>query len=116
MKDLTERVNELNLLVQQFKFQEALDQFYDTDIITHENEESPISGLTAYRKAAKTFMENISNYTAELKNVIVSDDMSVVEWHYKFDHKMAGKWDRYQLSVQRWKNGKIVHERHHWNA
>ena len=116
MKDLKERVNELNLLVQQFRFEEAFDKFYDENIISHENEEPPIIGLTAYRKAGKIFMENISNYTVQLKNMIVSDEMSVVEWHYKFDHKIAGKWDRCQLSLQRWKNGKIIHERHHWNA
>ena len=108
MNELEQNVSELNLLVQQFKYEEALDKFYDENIVTQENEEPPILGLAAYRKAGKKFTEAISNYSAEPKNVIISDQMSVVEWQYKFDHKRAGKWNRRQLSVQRWKNGKIT--------
>lgn len=115
MDDLETKVRELNLLIQQFKYPEALDKFYHKDIVTQENEEPPIVGLSAYREAGKKFMDAISNYSAKPKNVIISDNMSVVEWHYNFDHAMAGKWDRMQLSVQRWKDGKIIHERHHWN-
>lgn len=115
MSDLKEKVKGLNLLIQQFKYPEALDLFYDENIITQENEETPIKGLAAYREAGKKFMDAISNYSAEVKSIIISDDMSVVEWHYQFDHTMAGKWDRLQISVQRWKDGKIIHERHHWN-
>ena len=113
--NLKEAVNELNDLIIQFKFVEALDKFYDEQIITHENENPPISGLEAYRKNAKLFLENISNQSAELINVIISDDMSVAEWHYKFDHKLWGRWDCRQLSLQCWRNGKIVFERHHYN-
>ncbi len=115
MSDLKQRVDELNSLIREFKYPEALDKFYDENIVTQENEEAPIIGLDAYREAGKKFTEAISNYWAEPQSIILSDNMSVVEWHYKFDHAMAGKWDRLQVSVQRWKDGKIVHERHHWN-
>lgn len=115
MDNLAEKVEQLNLLIVQFRYEEALEKFYDENIISHENETPPIIGLDAYKKAAKEFIKNVSNYSASLLNVIISDDMSVVEWHYMFDHKGIGKWDRRQLSLQRWKNGKIIHERHHWN-
>lgn len=116
MKNLRDTMNELNSLIVQYRFEEALDKFYDENIITQENEDVPLIGLAAYKEAAKkVFYDNVSNYTAELKNMIVSDDMSVTEWHYKFDHKIWGHWDKIQLSVQRWKDGKIIHERHHYN-
>ena len=114
MDTLTELVNELNSLIKNFRFEEALDRFYDEDAILAENENPPVAGLVNYRVAAKKFIGNTSNYSASLKNVIVSDNISVSEWHYEFDHKEWGKWDRTQISVQRWKNGKIVHERHHY--
>ena len=114
MKDLKKAVTELNELIRQFKFQEALDEFYDESIVSHENENPPIVGLKAYREAAKAYLDSISNQSAELKGVIVSDQIVVTEWHYKFDHKTWGKWDAIQISVQRWKEGKIVHERHHY--
>ncbi len=115
-ENIQERVAELNTLVRQLKFDEALDKFYSEDITSVENENPSIIGLADYREAAKKFMANLSNYSAELKNVIVSDDMSVTEWHYKFDHATWGKWDAMQIPLQRWKNGKIVHERHHYRA
>ena len=115
MSDLAEKVKELNQLIQEFRYPEALDKFYHPDLKTQENEDEPIVGLDAYREAGKKFTGAISNYSAEVKNVIISDQMSVVEWHYQFDHAQMGRWDRLQLSVQRWKDGKIIHERHHWN-
>lgn len=115
MEAILEKINELNRLIEQFRYDEALDKFYDDDLVTCENEEPPIIGLAAYREAGKKFQDSISNYRAKLKNVLISDQMSVVEWHYQFDHAALGKWDKRQLSVQRWKNGKIIHERHHWN-
>lgn len=113
--DLSKLVNELNALVSQFRFEEALDRFYDEHIVSVENENPPTVGLPAYRASAKQYLESISNNSATLLNVIVSDDMSVTEWHFKFDHKVWGRWDSIQLSLQRWRNGKIVHERHHYN-
>jgi len=72
-------------------------------------------GLANYKAAGQKFMDSISNYVATLKNVIISDGITVTEWHCSFDHKQAGPWNRVQVSVQRWKDGKIVHERHHYN-
>lgn len=115
MNNLTASVERLNSLIVKFKFFEALDEFYDESIVSCENEGNPTTGLVNYRLAAKKFLDNISNNSATLKNVIVSDNMSACEWHYKFDHEEWGHWDKVQLSVQRWKNGKIVHERHHYN-
>jgi hypothetical protein len=89
--------------------------FMDESIISCENEDKPIVGLENYRIVARKFLDNISNNSANLKNVIISDNISVCEWHYKFDHKEWGRWDKLQLSVQRWKNGKIIHERHYYN-
>lgn len=115
MKKLEERVNELNELVRQFRFEEALDKFYDEQIVSAENENPPTVGLANYKVAAQKYLSSISNASAQLKNVMVSDNLSVCEWHYIFDHKEWGHWDKTQLSVQRWKDGKIVHERHHYN-
>ena len=114
--NLLQLVNELNSLIKEFKYEEALDKFYDENVLTCENENPPIVGLDAYKQRAKVFLPAISNYSAELKNVIVSDDISVTEWNYKFDSTLAGHWNATQISVQRWKNRKIVHERHHYKT
>jgi hypothetical protein len=43
----------------------------------------------------------------------VSDNTSVIKWHQVFDFKNQGTIEFDQLSLQRWKNGKIYHKRHH---
>lgn len=114
MASLKESVHELNAMISEFRFMEALDKFYAEDVVSHENEREPLVGLKQYKEAGQRYIDNVSNFSAELKNVIVSDHMTVSEWHYIFDHKEWGHWDAYQLSLRRWKNGKIVHERHHY--
>lgn len=114
--NLKQKVDELNQLITQFKFEEALEKFYHNDIVNVENESPPIIGLEAYRAAARKYIDSVNNYSAQLKNTIISDNMSVSEWHYKFDHKEWGKWDTIQLSIQRWKDGKVIHERHHYKT
>lgn len=116
MKTLHDKLNELNKLIVQFKFEEALDQFYHDDVVSVENENPPTAGLSNYRLSAKKYLASADNYSARLLNTIVSDDLTACEWHYKFDHKEWGKWDKVQLSVQRWKDGKIIHERHYYKS
>ncbi len=60
MNELEQNVSELNLLVQQFKYEDALVKFYDENIVTQENEEPSIVGLVAYRDAGKKFTDAIS--------------------------------------------------------
>jgi len=62
------------------------------------------------------FLGSISNQSAKLIESIVSADMSVTEWHYTFNHKDWGARDFREISIQRWKDGKIIHERHHYKT
>jgi len=41
----TETVKEFNSLVQQYKFIEAVDKFYDQDIISTDNSNEPTKGM-----------------------------------------------------------------------
>ncbi|MGD1840298.1 MAG: nuclear transport factor 2 family protein [Thermonemataceae bacterium] len=105
-----------NQLVENFEYDKAFDRFYHNTFVKHENENAPIVGLTPNRKAMQGFLAAISNQRATLLNLVISDDMSVAEWRYQFDHKDWGKKDFRQLSVQRWREGKIIHERHHYKT
>lgn len=112
MIDLKNKVAKLNELVAQFEYKNAHDKFYHKELIKHENEDAPTIGLDKHRNEMKVFLSKISNQSAKVLNVIVSDDISVTEWHYKFDHADWGKRDFKEVSIQRWKEGKIIHERH----
>jgi SnoaL-like domain len=116
MQNLQDTVKAFNSLVQQQKWEEALNSFYDENVISADNEGEPVKGLAALKNGLKNFEANTSGISLTLKNSIVSDNMSVTEWHYIFTHKEWGKFDYDQLSLQRWKNGKIIHERHHYKT
>jgi len=112
MKSLKDKVTELNKLVAAFKYEEAHDQFYHEQLVKHENENAPTVGLENHRNEMKQFLSDISNESAKLLNVSIVDNISLSEWHYQFDHKQWGKRDFREVSVQRWKEGRIIHERH----
>jgi hypothetical protein len=116
MENLKEKVAAFNALVQQQRWEEALDTFYNDNIISVDNENEPMNGLDKLKTGLKDFKANTRDISLKLKNVIVSDDLSVTEWHYIFTHSQWGRFDFDQISLQRWKDGKIIHERHHYKT
>ncbi|RIV19793.1 nuclear transport factor 2 family protein [Fibrisoma montanum] len=116
MQNLREQVAALNDLVAQYRYPEAFDRFYDESVLNYENELPPLVGLAAEREAMTNFLTAVADqpHTAELKNVLVADDVSVSEWLYDFTHKDWGKRRYTQITVQRWKGGRVIHQRHHY--
>lgn len=114
-ENFKKQVDEYNSLWQQLKFEEAIEKFCDKDVIAVDNEDKPANGSAEYKKLMNRFLKESSDISARIKNVIVSEDMSVTEWHRKFDFKDQGTTEFDQLSLQRWKNGRIYHERHYYN-
>jgi len=110
--NLTNTVADLNDLVADFNYHEAHLRFYHDELVKHENEDAPTIGLDNHQREMKVFLSKISKQSAKVLNVVVSDDISVTEWHYQFEHSDWGKRDFREVSIQRWREGKIIHERH----
>jgi hypothetical protein len=83
MQNLKEIVEELNSLVEEQKWDEKLNRFYDENVTSADEGETTI-GLPAMKKGLEDFVTDTSDVKLALKNVIVSDDMSVTDWHYIF--------------------------------
>jgi hypothetical protein len=115
MTKFIETVKKFNTLVQQYKFIEAVDEFYDVNIVSTDNNNEPTKGIENFRKAVENFISNSEVEKLELLSTIVDENLSVAHWHYIFTNKMFGKLDYKQISVQRWKNGKIIQENHFYN-
>lgn len=115
MTTFSEIVFEFNHLVQQNKFVEALDQFYDDKVVSTDNLNPPNVGIEALRAEVDNFIENATIEKVELVSIIIENNLSVTNWHYKFKHKQFGNIDTHQLSVQRWANNKIIQENHFYN-
>jgi ketosteroid isomerase-like protein len=115
MTHFTETVEAFYALVQHGQFLEAVDRFYDENIVSTDNNNDPTKGIDNFRKAVEQFAANTQLEKLELLSTIIDQNLTVAHWHYIFTHKTFGKMDYRQVSVQRWSNGKIIQENHFYN-
>lgn len=114
---LRERITELNSMIQGGQVLEAFEKFYASDVVIQENENTPTAGKDNCRINEEVFVNGITEFRkANIKNVLVSDNNTVVEWEFDFTHKDWGVRNYTQLSVQRWNGeGQIINEKFYYN-
>lgn len=106
----------LNTLIIQGKSLNAFEMYYDDNVVMQENNFEPVIGKEANRKRELEFMNNITEFrSAEVLQTAVNDDVSFVIWKYDFTHKQWGVRNYTQVSVQHWKDGKIIKEQFFYN-
>ena len=111
MTTLLEKINDLNGLVLHGKSLEAFDRYYHDEVIMQENKNPPTVGKQANRKREEDFFSSITEFRgAKPLKVIVGEEVTMVQWHYDYTHKNWGVRKYTQVSVQEWKNGKIIKE------
>ena len=111
MTTLFQRITDLNDLVLQGQALEAFDRYYDDNVIMQENEYPPTVGKKANRKREEEFFSSIVEFRgAKPLKVTVGENTTMVQWHYDYTHKDWGLRNYTQVSVQEWKDGKIVRE------
>jgi len=110
MKSFNSTVVAFNHLILEKKFKEALDEFYADDVIFTINLNPPIVGTPALRVAVDEFLQNTVIEKIELVSLMIEENLSVTNWYRALEHKKFGRMARHQLSVQRWKNNKIIQE------
>ena len=115
MKNFEETVHEFYSILSQHQFMEAVATFYDENIISTDNNNEPVKGLENLRQGVEKFINNTAIEKIQLLSTIIDSNLSVDHWHYIFTHKTFGKLDYKQLSVKRWKYGKIIQENHFYN-
>jgi SnoaL-like protein len=111
MTTLLANIHDLNGLVLQGKLLEAFDKYYHDDVIMQENENPPTVGKEANRKREEDFFSSITEFRgAKPLKVSVGEQVTMVQWHYDYTHKDWGVRNYTQVSVQEWRNGKIIKE------
>lgn len=114
---LKERVEELNNMILGGQILEAFEKFYAEDVTMQENEAEPTVGKAANRLNEEAFVGNITEFRgAAVKNVLISDNITVVEWDFDFSHSEWGVRNYTQVAVQRWnEEGQIINEKFYYN-
>ncbi len=119
---LRDKVEDLNNMILQGQILPAFDKYYADDVVMQDNDKEPRVGKAASREFEEQFVNGLTDFRgAEVKAVAVDAedaDNGVVmsEWTMDYSHQAFGDVQLEQVSVQRWKDGQIVHERFYHNA
>jgi len=111
MKSVIESLNDLNQLILTGKSMEGFEKYYDDEVTMQENSNTPTIGKAANRQREIAFYSSITEFRdAKLLSVAANGNTSFAVWQYDFTHKDWGVRKYTQVSVQHWKDGKIVNE------
>ena len=92
--NLKETVEEMNRMIMSGQNMEAFEKYYHDDVVMQEN----------------------ANPICEVKAVAIGDNTTMVEWSFDMTYKGGNRSKMEQVAVQRWKDGKIIHERFYYNS
>lgn len=111
MQTLKEKISHLNQLILEGKALDGFELYYDDEVVMQENAAEPTVGKDANRKREHEFFGSITDFRgAAVEGVAVGDSITTVIWHFDYTHKDWGVRNYKQVSVQHWKDGKIVKE------
>ncbi|CAN5605062.1 hypothetical protein BH11MYX1_BH11MYX1_08070 [soil metagenome] len=110
--NILELDTKMNELIYSGKAMEAFEEFYAEDIVMQENTEPEYVGKAFNRKREQDFFATVEAWhgggvTANAAN----GDVSFSESHMDVTLKGVGRILMTQVTVRRWKDGKVVHER-----
>lgn len=115
--DLKAAFEDITTLTLQGKAMEAFEKYYADDVVMQENEAPATVGKEANRLREQDFFAKLTEFRgAELKNVAFGEDVIMSEWLLDYTHQDWGKRTYHQVAVQKWKDGKVVHERFYYGA
>lgn len=109
--EIEQALQEINSLVLDGRMMDAFEKYYHEDVEMQENQMPPTISKTANRQRELEFLNNIIEFRgAEVKGFGVGDSFSFVIWKYDYTHKQWGVRDYTQVSIQEWKDRKIIKE------
>ena len=116
MTDLRTSVDQLNQLIMEGKILDGFEKFYSDDVVMQDNDYPQRVGKEVNRQFEEDFVNGLTEFRgAKVVNTLISDGVAAVEWWFDYTHKDYGVRNYTQLSIQRWKNGKIVEEKFYYN-
>ena len=115
--DLKAAFEDIKTLVLQGKAMEAFEKYYGEEVVMQENETPATIGKTANRQRELEFFSKVVEFrAADVKSAAYGDDVIISEWFVDYTHADWGNVTHDQVSVQKWQNGKVVHERFYYGA
>lgn len=110
--NLKDKIEDMNAMILRGELLEAFEKHYHPDVVMVDKNAVLAEGKDANREREKAFLGNVTAFHgAEVKAVAVGDGVTMIEWHFDYEHKEWGHMKYDQVAVQRWQDGQIIHER-----
>jgi hypothetical protein len=115
--NLQQRLNDLFDYIRQGKIIEAMNEFYDKNTVMQENAQPPTKGLGINIEREKQFMSGVKEWKGFTVTASgVGDNVTFYESTSDFVATGGVPVHIEQVSVAKWKNDKIVHERFYYDT
>lgn len=109
--EIESAVLDLNGLIVAGKALEAFEKYYHEDVSMQENQLPPTLSKSANREREQNFFDDVTEFrAAEVLSWAVGEQVSYVSWRFDYTHREWGTRNYTQVSVQHWKEGKIIYE------
>jgi ketosteroid isomerase-like protein len=114
---VAEADGELNELILSGRALEGLERFYADDVVMQENTDEPTRGKRANREREEAFFGKVESvHEVRVHAAAAEGDVSFSEWTFDVNLKGGQRVRLDQVSVRRWKDGRIVHERFYYEG
>ncbi len=112
--NLQQQLVELDNLVVQGKFLEAIEQFFHDDVICYSKPDDAIYGKTAKHDATQNFFGNLAaiNHIA-LHSQAVGNDVTMSEMAFEFSMQNGKRLVWNEIIRRTWKEGKVIEEKYY---
>lgn len=115
--DLQQRLNNLFDYIRQGKIIDAMSEFYDNNTVMQDNANPPTKGLAANIEREKQFLSGVKEWKGFTVTASgVGDNVTFYESAMDFIATNGQPVHLEQVSVAKWRNGKIVHERFYYDT
>ena len=116
-QNLQQRLNDMFGYVRQGKIVEAMNEFYDNDTVMQDNANPPTKSLAANIEREKQFLSGVKEWKGfEVKASGTGDNVTFYECTLDFIATSGQPVHMEQVSVAKWRNGKIIHERFYYDT
>lgn len=118
---VSDRVNDMISYVQSGRILDAMTEFYHEDAAMQENGKEPTVGLAANIEREKQFLAQVKDFHAfDVTSIGIDGEGSsataLVESRMEFTNQEDKRVVLEQVSVQKWNDGKITHERFYYDS
>ena len=116
-QNVRQRVDQLVQYIIQGRVIDAMYEFYAPDTQMQENRNPPAVGLEANVEREKQFLAGVKEWKGfTVKSLAAEGDVSFMESVMEFTATDGSPVRLEQVSVARWRDGKIVHERFYYDS